>query len=208
MSNPIFMTPQYNTMKFTDVWDSVESFKTDFATSPFNGCISATEGTPTESNPIVPHDSVSRVFYLLYAKYGNNHIANFDVNQFKFKVYSTIFMYGPTWEKRLEIQEKLRALKDEDLVKGSKAIYNTAMNPSSAPSSGSLEELQFINSQNTTNYKKSKMEGFGVLWDLLDTDVTNDFINRFKVCFFAFASPQHPLLYATDVDPQEEEEGE
>ena len=134
MSNEITMKPQYSTMLFTDVWDDVTDFKTDFAASPFNGAISATEGTPSESNPIVPHDNVSRTFYLLYAKYGNNPIANRDINQFKMKVFGLIFQYGPTWEKRLEVQERLRGISDGDLLKGSKAIYNTAMNPSPSPS--------------------------------------------------------------------------
>ena len=40
-------TPQYTTMLFSEIWDSAEDFKADFAACPFNGCISATEGTPT-----------------------------------------------------------------------------------------------------------------------------------------------------------------
>lgn len=207
MSN-IEMKPQYSTVLFTDVWDDVTDFKTDFAASPFNGAISATEGTPSETNPIVPHDNVSRTFYLLYAKYGNNPIANQDINQFKFKVFGLIFQYGPTWEKRLEIQERLRGISDSDLLKGSKAIYNTAMNPSTAPSTSSLDELTYINSQNTTNYKKSKMDAYAQLWDLLDTDVTGDYINKFKICFKQFVRPENPLLYITDAEESEEDEGE
>ena len=42
------------------------------------------------------------------AKYGNNPIANKDINQFKYKLFSTVFMYGPTWAKRLDIQKILR----------------------------------------------------------------------------------------------------
>ncbi len=119
-----------------------------------------------------------------------------------------MFQYGPSWEKKLEIQEKLRALSDEEIAKGSKAIYNTALNPSSEPTTQSLEELQYINSQNTTNYKKSKMDAFTQLWGLIDTDVTGDFINRFKVCFKQFVRPEKPLLYVTDNDETEEEGGE
>ena len=207
MSN-IIKKPQYNTMLFTEIWDDVSDFKTDFAASPFNGAISATEGTPTEANPIVPHDNVSRTFYLLYAKYGNNPIANFDINQFKMKVFGIMFQYGPTWEKRLEIQERLRAISDSDLQIGSKAIYNQASNPSTAPSTSALSELTYINGQNTTNYKKSKMEAYGQLWTLLDNDVTGDYINKFKVCFKQFVRPENPLLYVTDAEESEEEEEE
>ncbi len=180
--------PEYSTVLFTDVWDDVEEFTSDLSESPFADSISA--------------DSVSLVFYLLYARYGNNPIANRDVNQFKFKIFSVIFQYGPTWEKRLEIQKALRELDITELMKGSKAIYNTALNPSTAPSTGSLEELNYINSQNTTNYKKSKMDAYTQLLDLLETDVTEDFIVKFRKCFKVFVAPEKPLLFVT------EEEGE
>ena len=203
MSN-ITETPQYSTMLFTDVWSSVIDFKYDYEQAGIY-----TEPVLGENQKVIKAGtklsdaSINLLFYLLYSKYGNNPIANRDVNQFKFKVFSIIFQYGPTWEKKLDIQESLRALGEEDIQKGSKAIYNTALNPSTQPSNGSLEELNYINSQNTTNYKKSKLEAYGQLWVLLDTDVTGDFINKFKVCFKQFVRPEKPLLYIT-----ESEEGE
>lgn len=200
--------PQYTTMLFSNIWESAADFKTDFAASPFNGCISSVEGTPTEANPIVPHDNVSRTFYLLFAKYGNNPIANLDITQFKMKIFSLMFMFGPTWEKRLELQERLRALGESDLLAGSKAIYNTAVNPSTAPVTTTLEELAYINGQNTTNHKRSKMEAYGQLWELLDNDVTNDYLTKFKVCFKQFVAPERPLLYITNEDEEEVEEDE
>lgn len=204
----ITKTPQYSTMLFTDVWSSASDFKDDYEEIGLY-----TE--PVTSNDVVvkagtklSDASITILFSLLYSKYGNNPIANSDVNQFKFKVFGIIFQYGPSWEKKLEIQEKLRALSDEEIAKGSKAIYNTALNPSNAPSTQSLEELTYINSQNTTNYKKSKMDAYTQLWGLIDTDVTGDFINRFKVCFKQFVRPEKPLLYVTDNDETEEEGGE
>ena len=203
MSN-ITKTPQYSTMLFTDVWSSVIDFKNDYEQAGIY-----TEPVLGENQKVIKAGtklsdaSINLLFYLLYSKYGNNPIANRDVNQFKFKVFSIIFQYGPTWEKKLDIQESLRALGEEDIQKGSKAIYNTALNPSTQPSNGSLEELNYINSQNTTNYKKSKLEAYGQLWVLLDTDVTGAFVNKFKVCFKQFVRPEKPLLYIT-----ESEEGE
>jgi len=197
MSRNFSMTPQYSTVLFTEVWDDVDEFKTDLAASPFAGSISAADP-----------DNVSLVFYLLYARYGNNPIANRDVNQFKYKIFSVIFQFGPTWEKRLDIQSKLRAISDEDLLKGSKAIYNAALNPSTTPSTSTLEELTYINSQNTTNYKKSKMDAYAQLWELLSTDVTGAFIEKFKICFKQFVAPERPLIYVTEETEQEEEENE
>lgn len=191
------MLPQYSTILFTDVWDDVDEFKADFAASPFTGAISA-------SNP----DNVTVLFYLLYARYGNNPIANRDTNQWKFKIFSIIYQYGPTWEKRLNIQSKLRAISDKDLLIGSKAIYNHAFNPSTAPSTASLTELTYINDQNTSNYQKSKMDAYMQLWELLRTDVTENFLNQFKKCFKVFVSSERPILYVTDTSDDTEEEEE
>lgn len=186
------MFPQYSTVLFTDVWDDVDTFKADLAESPFAGCVSTSEP-----------DNVSLVFYLLYARYGNNPIANFDTNQWKFKIFSVLFQYGPTWEKRLDIQDKLRNLSEDDIIKGSKSIFNHAFNPSTAPSTSSLDELSYINDQSTSNYKKSKMDAYMQLWELLDNDVTEDFIKKFRPCFKTFVSSERPLLYATDIDDDE-----
>ena len=183
------MMPQYSTVLFTDVWADKESFLADYSNL----------GIPTT----ISIDNAATLYYLLYAKYGNNPIANRDEEQFKYKVFSIVFQYGPTWEKRLSIQQSLRELTEDDIIKGGKAIYNAALNPSTAPSTGSLDELNYINSQNTTNYKKSKMDAYAQLWELLRTDVTGDFINKFKVCFKQFVAPEKPLIYVTEDDGNE-----
>lgn len=188
------MIPEYSTVTFTDVWDNIDDFKFDLSNSPFNNCLT--------------QDSVNILFYLLYARYGNNPIANRDINQWKFKIFSVIFQYGPTWENRLDIQEKLREIKDDDLLLGAKAIYNTALNPSTTPSTSSLDELTYINSQNTTNYKKSKMEAYSQLLELLEVDVTEEFLVKFKKCFKVFVAPEKPLLYVTDTEDEEIVEGD
>lgn len=179
----INMTPQYNTILFRDVWEYGDEFVLDFKASVFNKMNSFTD------------DSLELVFGLLFAKYANNPIANEDVDQFKAKMFSVLFSYGPTWLKRLEIQDKLRNLSEEEIIKGGKAIYNNALNPDGGPATQSLEELPRINSQSTTNYKKSKMDAYMQLWDLLDIDVSNEFINKFQVCFKQFVRPEQTLLY-------------
>ena len=179
----IKMTPQYNTILFCDVWDSPESFMTSFLSSPLH------DSTDVEEK------SIPVIFALLSARYGNSPIANEDVNQFENKIFSIIFQYGPSWEKRLDIQKKLRHISEEDLLKGGKAIYNNALNPDGGPATQSLEELPRINSQSTTNYKKSKMDAYTQLWDLIEVDVSNEFINKFSTCFKKFVRPEKTLLY-------------
>ena len=184
------MLPQYSTMLFTDVWDEATDFVEDYTHAGIPTTISTTNATT--------------LYYLLYARYGNNPIANRDTNQFKYKILSIIFQYGPTWEKKLDIQTKLRDITDDDLLKGSKAIYNAALNPSTTPTTSSLEELTYINSQNTTNYKKSKMDAYSQLLELLETDVTGEFINKFKICFKQFVAPEKPLLYVSEEDEEDD----
>lgn len=192
MSRDLSMLPQYSTILFTDVWESVNDFLYDYQNNGIPKTIDVAKSAQT-------------LYYLLYARYGNNPIANRDVNQFKAKVMSIIFSYGPTWEKRLDIQAKLRNLTDDQILVGAKAIYNQALNPSDAPGTGTLEELDYINQQNTTNYKKAPMEAYGQLWELLSIDVTTEFINKFKVCFKTFVMPERPLVY---VEEDEDEQGE
>lgn len=171
------MIQMSQTKTFNEIWNNYTTFKTDFSTSPFTGII-------TEPN-------LEILYYLLYAKFGNSFITNLDDKQWKFKVFSTIWKYGPAWEKKLEIQANLKELdiKSEDFLKGAKAIYNKALNPETNPTTAALEELTYINEQNTTNYKKSKMDALAQLWDLIATDVTDNFLERFAPLFKRIWNP-------------------
>lgn len=187
------MFPQYSTMKFTDVWDNSAEFVSDYKSSGLY-----------VSNNKISDESATALFYLLYARYGNSPMANRDVNQFQYKIFSVIFQYGPTWEKELDVQSKVRALTDEQVRLGSKAIYNQALNPATEPSTGDLEELEYINQQNTTNYKKSPLEGYAILVDLLKDDITKAFIDKFNICFKKFVSSERPLLYVSEEDEEDD----
>lgn len=174
----------YRNRKFADIWDNVATFLGDYQDN----------GLPVTITP----ETATVLYYLLYARYGNSTIASSDENQFKYKVFSTIFMYGPTWEKRLEIQKSIRDLTLEDIQKGGKAIYNTALNPNQAPTTGSLTELPYINQQNSSNFVKSKVDAYAILISLLETDVTEEFIGQFKKLFLTVVSPELPLWYVTE----------
>lgn len=173
----------YRNRKFTDIWSNVDAFLEDYNNNGI--AVSIANGT------------ANTLFYLLYARYGNSTIASSDENQFKYKVFSTIFMYGPTWEKRLEVQKAVRELDLNELMDGGKAIYNSALNPNQAPTTDTTEELKYINSQNTTKYKKSKVDAYAIITNLLETDVTEEFIAKFKKLFLTVVSPELPLWYIT-----------
>ena len=152
----------YRTKKFTDIYPTVDKFLEEY-----NG------GDETLFKNAIPQTititSATTLYYILYAQFANSHISNFDETQFKYKLFSTIFMYGPSWEKRLDIQKKLRELTDDELITGTKMIYNHAYNPGSEPSTGSLVELNFINEQNTNTAKRSKLDSYALLYGLLAT---------------------------------------
>lgn len=61
------MTPQYNTILFSEVWDNIDEFVEDYKSI----------GLPTT----ISETSAKTLYLLLYGRYGNNPIANQDVNQ-------------------------------------------------------------------------------------------------------------------------------
>lgn len=192
------MIPMYNTKRFCEIWDDVDTFTLDYKQSPLY------DKNGNNLNNSLSDENISKLYYLLYARYGNNPIANMDENQFKFKVYSIIFEYGPNWQKELEIQNTLRGLDITQLQEGQFAIYNQAFHDATAPSTNTTQELDFINNQNTSRLKKGKLNAYNDLLLLLKTDVTKQFIDRFANLFKKFLYSR-PTLYVTDIEDTEEE---
>lgn len=172
----------YRTRTFVDVFEDEDSFKT-FLTEE---C-----GIPCN----ISETSIQTLFYLLYARYGNSHIASSDENQFKYKVAGIIFQYGPTWQKRLELQSEIRELTISDAKLGNVLINNHAYNPSTLPQTSTEEYLTKIDQQNVTISKRSDVDGYNMLIELLETDVTEQFLKRFKKLFITIVNPELPLLY-------------
>ena len=312
------MIPQYDTKLMTEVWSDASGFLADYQNV----------GIPTT----ISNQNATTLYYLLYARYGNTPIANYDENQWKYKMFSIIFQYGPTWEKRLDIQTTLRGLQIADLIDngsyralssqsgsetssktgsdnntrtlnttekntGTSALANTgtdttastgtqsvartgtvgttgetediknhAFNPSTAPAQNAYSPLNYINEQHatkndvnstvtnnltdtttndlenqtthnttstttndlsrsdtgtikddrtitdstsaenssqnetTTVMTAGKLKAYEKLLELLETDVTGEFINKFKVCFKQFVMPERTWIYATEED--------
>ena len=183
------LRPQYITKTFSEVFPSFEKFKEVYD-----------DFMPLVSGGVTPltNANIQATYYLLYARYGNNPIMNYDETQWKMKIMSIIATYGPVWEKKKAIQVNLRNLTDAELVQGAKQIYNHAFNPSTEPSTAQLEELTHINDQNVTNNKKSKMEAYSILWANLHVDATDEYIGKFKNCFSRFVGDQYPIIYVED----------
>lgn len=181
----------YRNLKFTDVWINENEFLNDYAEC----------GIPQG----ISQEYAKTLFYLLYAKYGNSTIASCDVNQFKYKTFATIFSYGPAWEKRVKLQEliKIEEGEIEQYAVGNKQINNHAYNPSEPGSTQSLDELLQINEQRSSGLKRGKLETYGTLIELIETDVTEEFLARFKNLFLIVVAPELPLWYKTsEVDDE------
>jgi len=171
--------------KFCDIFPDVDTFVDGYTNSKLSE-------VNTVSNPEL-------VYYLLYARYANWYIIPVDENQWKYKVYSTMFMYGPTWEKRLDMQKRIRELTEDDIRRGSKRIDNLSYNPSTSPSNDSMEPLDTINQQHFNGWEKSPLEGYANLEMLLETDVSEEFIGKFKK-LFTRVQRAHTVLYETEGD--------
>lgn len=93
----------YKTKTFSEIYDSAEAFVND-AKNNFSMLDNISD------------DNKTILYYLLFGRYGNSPISNWDEYQFKTKLFSIMFQYGPTWQKKMEIQNTLRGLQLADLI--------------------------------------------------------------------------------------------
>ena len=186
----LWINSPYETLTFCEVWPNKDKFWDDYGALGFS----------VGDKDLTVNTQLDRVYFLLLAKYGNNPIANSDVGQFKLKIFATIGAYWGTYNKKMKIQEKLRDLTEEDILTGAKQVYNHALNPNSEPSTASLQELEYINDQNTASHKKSKMEAYSILWSIIHADYTREFLDRFKKCFAVFVDKMPAPFYISDKD--------
>ena len=180
---------------FDDIFPSLDDFKNEYTKCKL---------PLTEYFGDVSSEQVSTLYYLLYGKYGNSTIASDDETRFKYSLFSIIFQYGPTWVEQLKLQKEIRNLTLQELQTGSKAIYNTALNPNIAPATNTLEELPYINQQHTTNYAKGKADAYELKMNLLSNDVTEKFLGKFRKLFLKIVQPTVPLWYITEETEENE----
>lgn len=185
----------YRTRTFNDIYDNIDKFKDDFT-------LYSEVGLNPEFNS---EKTVDTLFYLLSGKYGNSHIANSDENQFRLKLFSYVFQFAPYWEKSLEIQKKLRGLTEAEILAGSKQLTNHAYNPSTEPSGPNVVngEITSVNEQHNSKFTKGKVSAYGELFYLLRSDVTEEFLGKFKRLFIYIVEPEFPLWYATETNQED-----
>ena len=181
----------YRTKTFQEVWQSAAEFVKDYKESEINSsAVLLNQDTFTDAE-------LTMIYYLLYSRYANSSHASSDIYQFKYGVFSTIFMYAPTWFKRLQIQKKMRELSEDDLREGAIQWSDLAENPGTVIPAGDL--IDGLKSQNVGRTKKSKLQAYAALAELLKTDVSNDFLSKFQRLFIRVVMPDYPLWYENEI---------
>ena len=186
---------------FSDMYPNLDAFLNGYKDS-FGDFISLGYNN-VEIPKKLTEDNIKTLYYLLYGQYGGSTITGDDQFQWCYQLFSIIFMYGPTWEKRLQLQDEIRAMSIDDAIKGAVSINNQSLNPSEAPVADSDAILNTINTQVVNKFNKSKVEGYQYLIDLLETDVTKMFLDKFKVLFLKIVAPQEPLWYTTEITQED-----
>lgn len=186
----------YETLTFEEVWESAELFLNDYKES---GLVK----TSTAMNlNLLDDNTITLIYYLLYGRYAGSPHASSNINQFKYKLFSTVLTYAPTWIKKLEIQDKIRNLTEEELLISGVNIMQDAANPGTV-----VEKMGIIDGVNTQNLswsKRSKLNAYSLLMDNLRNDVTSEFLDRFKPLFSKFALPVTGRVYETNLKDEEE----
>lgn len=184
----------FDNVTFSDLWSTKEEFINSYKEVGFPQTY--------DGGTYVTDDDLKLIWLLLIGRFADSTIKPFNTyGAFKVRFMSRVWQHAPAWKKNLDIQNKLRSLSlddGSDVYKGSSAIYNSAMNPNTTPGTGTDQELNFINNQNVTKHKKSKLEGLALLSDLLKNDVTEQFLRRFDDFFKTIIYTGKEYTYVTE----------
>ena len=170
---------RYRTVTFSNIWSDEATFRSELMNSKLY-------------NSNFTQSSITKLYYLLYAEYGNSHIASSDPNQFKYE--------GMKWQKSLEIQDKLEKLNESEIKEATRSVRTFGYNPGEGGIR--LDEagdatLNYINEQNSSKYLQGNIQAYTNYLSSLK-DVTTSFINKFQKLFLTVVQPERPLLYGME----------
>ena len=179
----------YNTKTFADVFPDFTSFKYCFDYD-----------FQAYAKDCISENSLKTLYWILYSRYCDNPIVNYSEINFKAKMVSLTFQKGPTWERKLSLQKDLRDLTETDLLTGARTMFNRAVHPETEPGTNTDEELDYINAQDVSKQRRSKLDAYSYLQDVLKTDVTEEFIKSYSKLFSKFVSPTVTRIYENDIE--------
>lgn len=187
--NQQLFTQQY-TKTLSDIYPTYADFAGDYMTS----------GLP---NRFVNSSFLETIYFVLMGEYAASSIMALSEDLFRARFITMVHSYGPQLERELTMQDELLKMSDDELQTSSKAIYNTSLNPSTEPTTDTLNELPTINQQNVTKHKRSKLDAYALLESLLDDDLISKFVNRFSKLFVRVLRTNNPLYYTTHLQDEE-----
>lgn len=200
------------TRSFSDIFPNFEVFQEAWSNTTFSHqAVALSQEIPETATDkeVEGPQNLMLIYELLMSRYANSTIASSDENRFVLQCMATIFQYGPAWIKRLEIQHTLHEmdLNDEEFLRGSSQIYNMSVNPSEYDPEGntstdSMKPLSTINQKNENIQKRDKFKALAILEELLKTDITGIFLDKFRSLFRTIVAPQRPLFYTTEESNQ------
>jgi hypothetical protein len=170
----------YDTRTLSDIYNTSEALKTDYESF-------------FEADAII---NFNIIYSLLMGRYADSHIKSYSEDKFRAQVCGIIFQYAPTVFKRNDIQKKLRALTEDEIVVGNTSVFNHAAHDASQPNTQSTWETPYINDQNVNKIKKSKINAYADLYAILEDNIFDEFLNKFKKLFVSFG-PGYSLYYKT-----------
>lgn len=181
------MIPLYNTKTFGEIWPDSTSFKTDYTSYETN----------IANLNKVDDKYVVLTWQLIASKFANTPIRSDSEEQFKLGVFGIMVSEAPTWARRLELQKSIRDLTEADLLAGETSIANRAENPDEAPTTSTMDELTYINVQTTNKQKRSKIQAYALLDNLLQDDLCETYVHRFNSLFKRVLVPA-TYIYVTE----------
>lgn len=190
----------FDNITFSDLWSSSELFIESYKETELPQTYTNSDGT---TGTYVDDETLKLIWILMIGRFADSTIKPYNTyGAFQIRFMSRVWQHAPAWKKELDIQNKLRSMSLDDsspIYEGSRAIYNNALNPGTEPTQ---EELNYINSQSVTKYKKSRLEGLALLTDLMKNDVTERFLRRFDDFFKTIIYSGRTLLYETEGDQE------
>lgn len=177
----------YRTRSFSEIFPDLATFKSEYDKGAFPDNLLSGAG--------YQELGLSTIYSLLMARYFESHIATDSEDAFKLQIMSRIYQHGQQWQRQMYLQQKYITMSDGDILAGSKAVYNHAKNPGTAPSAGSLEELTYIDDQNVTTFKKYGPDAWRQISASIDPGICKRFTDKFRDLFIKISAPDYPLYY-------------
>lgn len=134
----------FDNVTFSDLWTTSDDFIETYKETGLPQTYVNSDGT---TGTYVDDETLKLIWLLMVGRFADSTIKPYNTyGAFKIRFMSRIWQHAPAWKKELDIQNKLRSMSLDDnspIYEGSKAIYNTALNPGTQPTQ---EELNYINS--------------------------------------------------------------